>query len=105
MEQIFKDFTAWFWPLLEDFFSSIGNFLGDIGVSLYDNSDTILPVLAYMLASAVVLFALLKVLQYIVAFFASLTRQSVFSTLIKSMFILCGLWFLISLAVHINNTI
>ena len=105
MEKIFNDFTAWFWPFLEKIFSNIGNFFGDIGVSLYDNSDTILPVLAYMLVSALTLFLLMKLLQYLVRFITSLTRQSVFSTIIKAMFAIFALWFLASLAVHINNSI
>ena len=105
MEKIFKDFTAWFWPFLEGIFSKIGNFFGDIGVSLYDNSGTILPVLAYMFVSALGLFVLMKLIQRVILFLTSLTKQSVFSTMIKGMFAIFALWFLASLAVHINNSI
>jgi len=82
-------------------FSSIGDFFGDIGVSLYENYNTILPILGYMLACAIILFVLLKFLQYIASFFEKLTKKGIFITLIAIVF----LWFLASLAFYLKSLI
>ena len=105
MEQIFKDFSAWFWPFLGNLFSSIGDFFGDIGFSLYENYNTILPVLGYMLACAIILFLLLKILQYVASFFSKLTKQSIFTTLIRLIITIVILWLLASLAFYVKSLI
>ena len=103
MEQIFKDFSAWFWPILGNLFSSIGNFFGDIGISLYENYNTILPVLGYMFACAIILFLLLKLLQYAVQFFKKLTLKGLFSTLIKLLIAGVVFWLFASLIFYLWN--
>ena len=77
MKDIFNDFTAWFWPLLGGFFTTIWDFIIDVFNSLSNNQSDIVSVVGYIAFAALILFTLKKLLDFMVGYFSGFTKDDI----------------------------
>lgn len=77
MKEIFNDFTAWFWPFLGNIFTAIGEFASESVSSLSSNKSDIVSVIGYIAFSAIILFLLKKLLDFIVRFFTGVKKGDI----------------------------
>ena len=77
MKEIFNNFTAWFWPFLSNIFTSLGEFIAGIFTSLSSNQSDIVTVLGYLAFTAITLFLLKKLLDFLVGYFTGFTKDDI----------------------------
>jgi hypothetical protein len=77
MKEQFNNFTTWFWPFLGNIFTTIGEFISGILTSLSSNQSDIVTVIGYLAFAAIILFVLKKLLDFIVGYFSSVTKDDI----------------------------
>ena len=77
MKEVFNDFTAWFWPFLGNIFTTIGEFLSGILHSLSSNKSDIVTVIGYIAFTAITLFIVKKILDFMVGYFSGFTKGDI----------------------------
>jgi hypothetical protein len=77
MKEQFNNFTTWFWPFLGNIFTTIGDFITGILTSLSSNQSDIVTVIGYLAFTAITLFLLKKLLDFIVGYFSSITKDDI----------------------------
>jgi len=77
MKEPFDNFTAWFWPFLGNIFTTIGEFISSTLESLSSNQNDIVMVIGYIAFTAITLFLLKKLLDFLVVYFAGFTKDDI----------------------------
>jgi hypothetical protein len=77
MREQFNNFTTWFWPFLGNIFTTIGEFISGTLTSLSSNQSDIVTVIGYLAFTAITLFVLKKLLDFMVGYFSSFTKDDI----------------------------
>jgi len=75
MKEIFNEASDWLWPFIAKVFTSIWNFLGDTVHSFFENQTSIMSVIGFIFLSLLALFALDKLVRFIIDYFSKFTKS------------------------------
>ena len=100
-----EEFSMLVWGWLWDIISSVGITIWKFLTATFDNMETIAPILAYVVASVVGLFVVMKVLSFVVSLFSSLNKNIVGGFLKKFLIVAVTAIVILSLGVFLKNTV
>jgi len=79
MYDVFRDASVWVWEFLWSILAFIATTVWDFLLSIYENEETILPIVSYIVFSIVGVILLVKFFDYLLEKFTLITKNSVYS--------------------------
>ncbi|MBU1668265.1 hypothetical protein KKC13_07575 [bacterium] len=95
MYDLFRDASVWVWEFLWSILAFIANTVWNFLLLIYENEETILPVVSYIVFSIVGVILLVKFFDYLLEKFTLITKSSVYSMFMS---LLIGILILIVLS-------
>jgi hypothetical protein len=77
MKEIFNEMSDWLWPFIGKIFTTIWDFLGDILHSFFENQNSIMSIIGFIFLSLLALFALDKLIRFILGYFSKYNKSDV----------------------------
>jgi preprotein translocase subunit SecE len=77
MKEIFNDVSDWLWPFIGKIFTTVWDFLGAILHSFFENQNSIMSIIGFIFLSLLALFALDKLIRFILSYFSKYNKSDV----------------------------
>jgi hypothetical protein len=90
MKEIFNDMSNWLWPFIGKVFTTIWDFLGDTLHTFFENQNSIMSIIGFIFLSLLTLFALDKLIRFIIGYFSKFTKNDV-KGIVKKTFIMIAI--------------
>lgn len=103
MFDFFRETSIWLWEFIVGIFTFVGTLLGDFLLAIYDNLETIVPIVLYIVVSIVGVTLLVKFFNSLMDYFKSITKDTVYGLFMALIVGLGILVVLFSFALYIDN--
>ena len=77
MKDVFNEISDWLWPFIGQVFTTVWEFSGGILRSFFENQNSIMSIIGFVFLSLLTLFALDKLIRFIIGYFSKYSKGDV----------------------------